>query len=38
MVINASIATWNADTVTPSCSYLKLMNDGLLLRRGAAAG
>jgi hypothetical protein len=38
MMIDASIATWNADTVTPSCSYLKHMNDGLLLRRRAAAG
>jgi len=27
-VIDASIATWNNDTVTSSCSYLKIMNDG----------
>jgi len=27
-VIDASIATWNNDTVTPSCSYLKIMSDG----------
>ena len=27
-VIDASIATWNNDTVTASCSYLKIMSDG----------